>query len=311
LPRRVARFSRSDEAPADGAVTVVKGSIRTPDDPSALEVKLSIWATEITMRADGSELGNWPVDAVTIRPIDTFSYEFAAEGDRLIFMPDNPDQFGQLPIVDSGSAKRRKRRRKAKPVEQAPPVLRWDETTEAEEQLRKRQASRGKEASGGTARDPREESVKEPRRPIAKRAAPAKPRRRERKAASATASADVGANPETAAAETAEDWTQHFGAVETPRRSVEALPSAAPTEAVVSARSEPAADRETFRHRVWMGTIDFARRYDLFGLDRVQVTAELRSDPNHAHSWNSRVAPTTGPGRYICTICGAIRRDGG
>ena len=65
------------------------------------------------------------------------------------------------------------------------------------------------------------------------------------------------------------------------------------------------------RHGAWIRTLDLARRYDVFGLDRVPVAIEQRDDPNHTHTWNHRVAPASGPGSFICTICGAFKRGGG
>ena len=139
MARKGAKKSRSDGTPSGDSVTVVKGSITTADDPTALDVKLSIWATEITMRADGSELGNWPAGAVVIRPVDAFNFEFIAEGDRLIFTPSNPDEFAQLPVVAGGGGASKKRRRSRSAMKQSsdqPPSLRWDETTDAEAELR-------------------------------------------------------------------------------------------------------------------------------------------------------------------------------
>ena len=106
-----------------------------------------------------------------------------------------------------------------------------------------------------------------------------------------------------------EEWMGQFGTVETPV-DVEPEPQVAATSAERSSVAvEEVPAKESLRHRAWMGAIDFARQYDLFGLDRVQVTPEQRLDPTHSHTWNHRVAPTSGPGRYVCTICGAIRRD--
>ena len=111
-----------------GAVAVVAGSIRTADDPNALDVKISIWDTEVTMRADGSELGHWPAHAVTINPIDAFSFEFVAEGDRLIFTPNNPDEFRAHPMVAGTKSKKKRRERKARAKAPEPVAeLRWDD----------------------------------------------------------------------------------------------------------------------------------------------------------------------------------------
>ncbi len=73
MPRRVAKAARSQQAPTSNTVNVVSGSIRPRDDETALAVKLSIWDTEVTMRANGVELGNWPAEAVVIRALDASS----------------------------------------------------------------------------------------------------------------------------------------------------------------------------------------------------------------------------------------------
>lgn len=315
MPRKGAKDSGSDAASLAGSVTVVKGSITTPDDPTALDVKLSIWATEITMRADGAELGNWPSGSVVIRPIDAFNFEFIAEGDRLIFTPGNPDEFAQLPVVagGGGSSKKRRRRSAKQKLPDQPPSLKWDETTAAEAQLRKKQADRGR----SDRRSKQEKQAKQQ-----KQAKPSRAERRAAKAAEAAASAERTAEPITAEPPPAEpggvvdgarpdreEWMGQFGTVETPINSEPDAPDAALATDHSSVAVEAKPPKESLRHRAWIGTIDFARRYDLFGLDRVQVTAEQRQDPTHAHTWNHRVAPTSGPGKYVCTICGAIRRD--
>ena len=76
MPRRGAKSPSSEGGLTGGSVTVVSGSIRTPDDPETLKVKLSIWDTEITMRVDGVELGNWDESEISIRAIDSTSFEF-------------------------------------------------------------------------------------------------------------------------------------------------------------------------------------------------------------------------------------------
>lgn len=100
-----------------------------------------------------------------------------------------------------------------------------------------------------------------------------------------------------------------FGAVETPMEAAPDRQSAAVPAESSGVAVEAAPERDSWRHRTWIRAIDFARQYDLFGLDRVPINLSQRDDPNHSHTWNHRVAPTGGPGRYLCTICGAIRRD--
>jgi hypothetical protein len=60
------------------------------------------------------------------------------------------------------------------------------------------------------------------------------------------------------------------------------------------------------RDGMWIRSLDVARKYDLLGLDRVQIDEELRGH-EHQHTWDHRVAAASGPGNHICTICGKIR----
>ena len=364
MPRRVARSSTAT-APSTGAVTVVAGSLRTADDPTALDVKISIWDTEVTMRAGGAELGHWSADAVKIRPIDPFSFEFMAEGDRLIFMPNDPDTFREHPMVASRAGKKRRkdRKKRTKQVE-APPVLRWDETTEAEGQARARRAAATKAAElgrpvkekrsrrrGQASEEPIDEVVSRPRR-FGRRREPAV----ESVETIDTWSDDGSSSPELLPdvptdpvpanlAEQAAPVASHPidlappapapRHVRVPQPSP-ALPTPAPHAAApvasaprvsrlrvpapsgarheivdaadVFTESEPSSFDE-LKHRSWMWMIDLAREYDWFGLDRVQVTDEMREREEHSHTWNHRVAPKSGPGSWICTICGAINRD--
>ena len=61
------------------------------------------------------------------------------------------------------------------------------------------------------------------------------------------------------------------------------------------------------RTGVWLRTLDVARRHDFLGLDRVPIDVELRGT-EHEHTWDHRVAATSGFGKHICTLCGKIRR---
>jgi hypothetical protein len=79
------------------------------------------------------------------------------------------------------------------------------------------------------------------------------------------------------------------------------LPSSEP------ALDEPEEELHAQPNRLWIRALDLARRYDFLGLDRVPVNESLRGQ-EHQHTWDHRVAPSSGPGKYICTICGEIRR---
>ena len=202
--------SLSAEDGADnGAALVVSGSIRSPDETDALGVELTVDGSEIALHADGSELGRWDATALEIRQIDATSFEFVAEGDRLIFLPDDPAAFGIIPIA------------------------------------------RGDDVDAG--------------------------RGRERKAKRSKSHTDEsGASP-------------------------------SPKPAKAKKEPKPAKESRARRTGVWLRTLDMARRYDLLGLDRVPVELELRGG-EHQHTWDHRVAATSGAGKHICTLCGRIRR---
>lgn len=107
--------SSSPEASDENVELVISGSIRTSDKGDTLSVELSMSGSEIMLDADGSELGRWDATAVVIRQIDATKFEFIAEGDRLIFMPDNPAAFGIIPFGgghDSIGGRRKGRRAK-------------------------------------------------------------------------------------------------------------------------------------------------------------------------------------------------------
>ncbi len=104
MARWGAEAPRSEDGSISDSIRLVSGSIRNPDEADALDVELSISDTEITMRAEGTELGNWPSAAVEIRRIDSISFEFIAEGDRLILMPDDPAIFGDDLLVGGRAA---------------------------------------------------------------------------------------------------------------------------------------------------------------------------------------------------------------
>lgn len=306
MARRAGKASRSADARGANAVAVVSGAIRTADDPSALAVKLSIWETEVTMRADGAELGHWPADAVTIRPIDAFSFEFVAEGDNLIFQPDNPDEFKLHPIVAGGTTARRRRKKPKAKSEPPAEQLRWDEDTQAEVNLRKKKAARAEKAKASNASKASKESKSD------------RPTRRERKAAQRAAKDAIAA---AAAARQVKVPVVEYdtAAVAQPARTaVKEAEADVVSVAKPEPKPEPKPTRQgdgessfgEMRHKLWIASLDLARRYDLFGLDRVPVNESLRGNPDHAHTWNHRVAPKTGPGSFICTICGEMRSRG-
>ncbi len=336
------------------SVIVVSGSIRTPDDTDALSVKLSIWETEITMRVDGAELGNWELSEVSVRPIDDTSFEFIAEGDQLIFTPDDPVKFGASSLM-RGATGGRRRGRKAK--QRGTSKSGGDDLAAAHS---------GAGADGGRVE----------RRAPAPPQAP-KPSRRERKAAERAAAEQAAleraaaeqaaleraaaeqaaleraaaeqAAKEEAASTAASERAAHVRAEPVPRpigtatdstiadstvvdgilttdapprvaaatREPQAEPVAVPARKRRRAKSrresppqeedESPDDSPELPNRMWIRALDLARKYDFLGLDRVPINESLRGQ-EHQHTWDHRVAPPSGAGARICTICGEFRR---
>lgn len=221
--------SSSPEASDENVELVVSGSIRTPDESETLSVELSMSGSEIILDADGSELGRWDSTSVVIRQIDATEFEFIAEGDRLIFLPDDPAAFGIIPFGgDDDSTRGRRKGRRAKPTK---------ETTGGSDTLATSESAPRMSKPG-----------KAPKAKKPKKAKPAKPPK-------------------------------------------------------VKKVKEP----KDKRSGVWLRTLDTARRHDFLGLDRVPVDVKLRGG-EHEHTWDHRVAATSGAGKHICTLCGRIRR---
>ena len=294
LPLWKARASRAEDKPVGDPPVEFPGTLRSPDEPDALSVKLSIRDTEVTLHADGTQLGSWPAAAVRVRRLDATAFEFTAEGDRLIFTPDDPATFGDSPIVgghdaDTGGRKRRKSKKRS---EEAEPKLAWDQDHPDEDP----------HARQGAAQDsPKDRPRKRSRR---RRSAAAEP------AGAKTASLDdVPAVPPTEPgpidvtsgdAQPATDTASSDGRRQ--RKSRHKRPVPGPEGDLVES-SEPKAKG----NGAWIRALDIARKYDTFGLDRVPIDVSLRGG-EHQHTWDHRVAATSGLGKHICTICGAIRR---
>jgi hypothetical protein len=266
------RSSPSGEETLDDAVLVVSGAIRDPDEDDVLAVELSILSSEIAMHADGYELGRWSSTAVVIRPIDSVSFEFIAEGDQLIFLPDDPAAFGIIPLVtgDIVTAGRRKSRRsKQKPDGAAPkssPTSPPEEPSESTLQEREAASSEVRAATEPVASS----SDSEP---------------------TAEASNDESSMP-------------NMAALRALRPKKKSRKESVPDQAF---DAPPLTEPNKTRTRVWIRTLDIARRYDILGLDRVPIDVASRGR-EHEHTWDHRVAASSGAGKHICTICGKIRR---
>ncbi|NND02847.1 MAG: hypothetical protein HKN91_08670 [Acidimicrobiia bacterium] len=325
----MAKTSRSSNGPGVGAVSVVSGSIRTAEDPTALDVKISIWDTEVTMRADGAELGHWPAQAVTVTPIDAFTFEFIAEGDRLVFTPNDPDEFKQLPIVAGSSKGKRKRRSKGSDKKApAAPALRWDEESQAELDLRKRRTKTEKQKEPRPSRQERKSAARKAQQERAVRVpvvdhdnavskAPKPVRREPAPSHEPVVKADFAVDTFEAPVERpAKERKPLREKVTKPRQAREVKsPIGNLRKPRLPKRQKPDTNGHSriadLRHRAWISSLDYARQFDLFGLDRVPVHLEQRDDPNHQHTWDHRVAPAGGPGSFICTLCGAFKKRSG
>lgn len=97
----------SNKSGQDSSVFRAAGVVRVPGDSTPLKVLLSISATHVLMTADGAELGSWALPDVRITRIDPFSFAFVAEGDRVVFVPDDVKGFAAHDVVsvDGSGAK--------------------------------------------------------------------------------------------------------------------------------------------------------------------------------------------------------------
>ncbi|MEA3511932.1 MAG: hypothetical protein U9R51_10900 [Actinomycetota bacterium] len=288
MSRKKTNALHPEDAVNGASRIVTAGSIRAPDESDALAVKISIDDFDVDMRADRAEIGSWPTSTVTIRRIDDTSFEFVAEGDRLIFTPDDPLTFGEHPVVRVPDDRKRRRRRAKQKSDGATERSRTPRAS-----LRERRGSR-------PVPDVQEAPVDGPARPsLDDRATP-----------TGTGGVEAVLDPESVPEPVrvvVDD--EDFGTDATPpveerrrfrlRRRHTADQSGSDDDTLDEADDGP--------NRLWIRTIDVARRYDLLGLDRVPIDENLRGQ-EHQHTWNHRVATASGAGANICTICGKLRR---
>ena len=289
MPLRKARASRVEDGSNDGAVLEFSGTLRSPGDPDALSVIIGLRDSEITMHADGAQLGSWPAETVEVRRFGKTAFEFTAEGDRLIFTPDDSLAFGESPFVgrrevDADERDRRKERRKKK------------REKPAESKPTRHRGSRDKKRSG-----------ERKARQAAKKPRAWKPPRRHRTSdaeladeKSVTIDVAVSTKPDDPepANTTSNDIAPQADTPPSDGRRAGESPEA---------DDVPSTNLKARINATWIRTLDVARRYDAFGLDRVPIDTSLRGQ-EHQHTWDHRVAATSGLGQHICTICGTIRR---
>lgn len=295
MRRTGAEVPPSGDESIGGLVMVISGSIRNPDEEDALSVTLSISDAEITMRADEVELGNWPSADVSIRPIDSTSFEFIAEGDRLIFMPDDPTAFGGSPLVGGGAASTGSRKgRRSKKKSGGSSERRLPRVHHSPQEGRRfgwRSAAQ---------KQPMTESSKKP----------SKPSRQDRKAAAEAARAEVVPTPPSTVSRPIAATSDDEQPAADPAPSRAHRQSNPRREgAVQGAESDkaPSTKPKEKRNGAWIRALDTARKYDIFGLGRVPIDDGLHGQ-EHEHTWDHRVAAAYGLGKHICTICGRIRR---
>lgn len=122
-------------------------------------------------------------------------------------------------------------------------------------------------------------------------------RRKFRKAAKSTESPPTDVVPDLPAANEVEDGRRKRRKRRRPAKSTEA------TQANID---QPESTSGPARRGPWIWLLDMARRHDLLGLDRVPVDERLRGG-THQHTWDDRVAASSGLSSHVCTMCGKIR----
>ena len=155
---------------------VYAGALRDPNESGALTVTLSVWSDQIVMHNDDVELGEWSRGSVRIIPLDSSSYEFVAEGDRLIFIPDDRAEFDAVatPSVPSGSPQAADQRKMSKSrsgsakktsrstVARVTSAIPSSATTKRIKKAK--QPKKTKAAAAATASEPSQSTTKKPKR---------------------------------------------------------------------------------------------------------------------------------------------------
>ncbi len=249
------------------------GSIRTAVDTTKVRIELALWNDRVVMRASDGELGDWPSAAVRLRPIDAGQFDLFAEGDHLIFAPDDPAAFrsGLLVVEDEPSQdtdQTRKEKRQARKAE----MKETKRTRKAEKRSEKEPGDRVNDSVGSNP-VPVEapEEVQSPSQDSPEHKHDPRP-------------ADTDAGTET----------------DIPDEKPDTAPE--PESVSQPPPKPPKARRRALRLRL----IDAARTRSLLDLDRVQIDMRQRGQ-DHQHTWEHRVAASSGPTSFICTICGRIK----
>lgn len=289
MPRRKAKASRVEDGSTGGTPLEFAGTLRSPGDPDALSVTIGLRDSEITMCADEAQLGRWNSAAVEFRRFGKTAFEFTAEGDRLIFTPDDPLAFGDSPFmgdhnIDANGRDGRQKKKQKKSEKRAKAKLTRNRSSRDDQRSVERKARQAAK---------KRRTWKRSRRHRRTHAEPAVDESTTIDGAPTSepeAPESVGTTSNGMASEAGTPPTGGRRAGESPE--VNDGPSTNLTERINGA---------------WIRTLDVARRYDAFGLDRVPIDTSLRGR-EHQHTWDHRVAATSGLGQHICTICGSVRR---
>lgn len=295
---------------------VFAGALRDPNESGSLSVTLSVWSDQIVMHNDDVELGEWPRESVRIIPLDSTSYEFLAEGDRLLFVPDDRVAFASVATTGTSttSSQTTKKRTKVNPTA----------TPKATKPVK---AKRSRKATAASRPSKREKAKTPPKpKPASSKTAAvvaastgvsdalSSTKRRMKRARTPQRGIDTGpVSPTT-------QEVRPSGAVAGNAASVQAAAAHTRTRKAMtlrvpslrrgrSATTAPAATTSAgagTRPKRWIKLIDAVRVYSVFGLDRVPVDVSLRG-AEHQHTWDHRAAAPSGPSKHICTICGRLK----
>jgi len=286
LRRRGKNDPRTDDEPIDDSTLVFPGTIGTAEEIDGLAVEISRSGGEIIMRTEKAELGRWSSVDVTIRPIDSVSFEFIAETDNLIFVPGDPAAFSASPLVTVDVVERghRKRRKAKKESAAVASISSLDEEPEQKKRRRRRAATPDDSSIEGSSKQSPEELSAA------------------RDDAQAQAVVPEPSTP-------LPDSEDHDVAPTETDAEAPTQGDDAETEPVTARLDEPVPQGKPSRGRrtrPWIRVLDMARHNRLFGLDRVPIDESLRG-LQHEHSWEHRVATRSGLASHVCTICGKLR----
>jgi hypothetical protein len=115
------------------------GTIRSADESEGLAVVISVSDGGVVMQSADAELGRWSLSEVQIRGRDKTTFDFIAEGDQLIFTPEDSETFAAGPLVvreeaASGGRKRGRTKKRQKADAKASPAETNQVDTSVEEE---------------------------------------------------------------------------------------------------------------------------------------------------------------------------------